>query len=76
MQAFVKVNNFGIMINAGLNPKNWLIKAYGIKDLFEILIVVSMTVTNHVILVIISTMKVVSAKLINWLKNVLKILMK
>ena len=76
MQAFVKINNFGIMINAGLNLKNWLIKAYGIKDLFEILIVVSMNVTNHVILVIISTMKVVSAKLINWLKNVLKILMK
>ena len=35
MQVFVIVNNVGIMINAELNAKNWLIKEYVIKDFLE-----------------------------------------
>ena len=31
---FVIINNVGMMINAGVNAKNWLIKAHAIKDLF------------------------------------------
>ena len=46
---FVIINNVGIkivgmMINAGVNAKNWLIKAYAIKDLFGILVIVSANV--------------------------------
>ena len=33
-----------MMINAGVNAKNWLIKAYAIKDLFGILVIVSANV--------------------------------
>ena len=40
MQAFVIINNVGMMINAGVNAKNWLIKVYVIKDLFGILVIV------------------------------------
>ena len=39
-------------INAGVNAKNWFIKAYAIKNLFEILVTVSVNVINAVILVI------------------------
>ena len=48
---FVMINNVGMMINAGVNTKNWLIKAYEIKDLFGTLITVSVNVINPVILV-------------------------
>ena len=41
---FVIINNVGMMINAGVNAKNWLIKAYAVKDLFGILVVVSVNV--------------------------------
>ena len=46
---FVIINDVGIkivgmMINAGVNAKNWLIKAYAIKDLFGILVIVSANV--------------------------------
>ena len=51
-----------MMINAGVNAKNWLIKAYAMKDLFGILVTVSVNVINPVILVSISTIKIVSAK--------------
>ena len=51
-----------MMINAGVNAKNWLIKAYAIKDLFRILVIVSVNVINPVVLVSILTIKIVSAK--------------
>ena len=38
-----------MMINAGANTKNWLIKAYAIKDLSGILVIVSVNVINPVI---------------------------
>ena len=44
-------NNVGIMINAGGNAKNWFIKVYAIKDLFEIVVILSVNAINHVILV-------------------------
>ena len=49
MVVFVIVSNAGMMINAGV--KNWLIKVYVIKDLFGILVIVSMSVINSVMLV-------------------------
>ena len=58
----VIINNVGMMINAGVNAKNWLIKAYAIKDLFGILVVVSASVINLLILESIYTTKSVSAK--------------
>ena len=60
--ALVTINNVGMMINAGVNAKNWLIKAYAIKDLFGILVVVSASVINPLILESIYTTKSVSAK--------------
>ena len=48
---FVIINNVAMMIMAGENGKNWLIKAYAIKDLFGILVIVSANVINPVILV-------------------------
>ena len=51
MQVFVIISNVGMMINAGVNAKNWLIKTYAIKDLFGILVIVSVNVINPVILV-------------------------
>ena len=59
---FVIINNVGIMINALVNAKNWLIKVYAIKDLFAIVVILSANVTNSVILVNISTKKTGSAK--------------
>ena len=50
------------MINIDVDAKNWLIKAYAIRDLFEILVTVSVNVINTVILVSIYTIKFVSAK--------------
>ena len=48
---FVIINNVGMMINAGVNANNWLIKAYAIKDLFGVLVIVSANVINPVTLV-------------------------
>ena len=48
---FVIIKNFGMMINAGVNAKNLLIKAYAIKDLFGILAIVSVNVIYAVVLV-------------------------
>ena len=46
---FVIISKVGMIINASVNANNWLIKAYAIKDLFGILVIVSMNVINHVI---------------------------
>ena len=62
MQVFVIINKGGRKINAGVNVKNWLTKVYAIKDLFRILVIVSMNVINHVILVSIYTMKIKSVE--------------
>ena len=43
MQAFVIINNVRMMINAGANAQNQLIKMYVIKDLFGILVIVSVS---------------------------------
>ena len=48
---FVVINNFVMIINAGVNSKNWLIEVYAIKDLFGILVIVIVNVLNLVILV-------------------------
>ena len=50
---FVILNNVRMMINARVDAKNWLIKAYAIKDLFGILVIVSANDINPVILAII-----------------------
>ena len=50
MQVFITINNAGMKTNAGVNVKNWLIKVYGIKDLFGILVIVNVNVINLVIL--------------------------
>ena len=36
MQVFAIINNVRMKINTGANVKNWLIKAFVIKDLFGI----------------------------------------
>ena len=51
-----------MMINASVNAKNQLIKVYAIRDLFGILVIVNANAINHVILVIIQIMKIVSAR--------------
>ena len=79
MQVFVRINKGGIKINADVNAKNGLTKVYAIKDLFGIPVTVGVNVINRVILVSIQTMKIISVEknqLINWLKNVLKLMMK
>ena len=48
---FVIIDNFGMMINAVVNAKNWLIKVDAIKDLFVILVIVCANIINPVILV-------------------------
>ena len=75
MQVFVIINNIGTMINVDVNAKNSLIKVYVIKDLFEILAIVSVNAINHVMLVSIQTMNTVRAGK-NQLKNVVKVLRK
>ena len=62
MQLFVIINNVGIKINVDANAKKQLIKECVRKDLSGILIIVSVNVINHVILVSIQIMKLVSAQ--------------
>ena len=50
MQVFVTIKKDGMMTNADVNVKNYLIKECVIKDLFEILVIVSVNVINHVIM--------------------------
>ena len=52
--------NVRMMINVGVNVKNWLIKVYVITDIFGILVTVSVNVINHVRLVSIWITKIVS----------------
>ena len=51
MQAFVIINKVGMMTSTGVNATNQLIKVYVTKDLFGILVIVSVNVMNHVMLV-------------------------
>ena len=48
---FVIISNAGMMINAGVNAKNLLIKVYALKDLIGTLVIVSVSAINPVILV-------------------------
>ena len=50
MQAFVITNNAGMMINADMNVNNWLIKVCVIRGLFGILVNVSASAINLVML--------------------------
>ena len=46
MQVFVIISKGGIMINAVVNAKNWLIKVCTIKDLFGIPVIVNVNAIN------------------------------
>ena len=59
---FLIIKNVGIKTNLDVKVKNSLIKDYEIKDLFGILVIVSVNVTKLVILVFIYTMKIVNAE--------------
>ena len=48
MQVLVIIKNVGMMRNAGVNTKNWLIKVYVIKNPFGILVNASVNVINHI----------------------------
>ena len=61
-QAFVIISSDGMVINASENAKNYIIKAYAIRDLFGILVVTSVNVINNVMLVNIQTMQVQKKK--------------
>ena len=61
MQEFVIINNVGMMINAGVNANNLLIKVYVIENLLGILVIASVNVINYVVLESIQTMKTVRA---------------
>ena len=50
MQAFLILKNAGMMINAGVNANNQLIKVYVTKYLFGIRVIVSVNVINPMIL--------------------------
>ena len=47
---FVIMKNVGIKLNADVNVKNYLLKEYVIKDVFGILVIVSVNVIKHVML--------------------------
>ena len=61
-QAFVIISSNGMVINASENAKNYIIKAYAIRDLFGILVVASVNGINNVMLVNIQTMQVQKKK--------------
>ena len=50
MHKFVIINNVGIMVNADVNAKYWLIKECVMKDLFRIQVTVNASVINYVML--------------------------
>ena len=50
MQVFVIINNVVMIINVDANVKNLLIKVYAIKDMLRILVTLSVSVINYVIL--------------------------
>ena len=49
MQVLVIISKGGIIINADVNPKNWLTDEYVIKGLFRIQVIVNVNMINHVI---------------------------
>ena len=49
MQLVVIINNDGVKIIEDANVKNSLIKGYGIKDLFGILVIVNVNVIKIVV---------------------------
>ena len=51
MQEFVIISNVGVMMNAGVNATNYLIKVYVTENLFGILVIVSANLITHVMLV-------------------------
>ena len=50
MQVLVTIKKGGIMINAEMNAKNWLVKEYVIKNLFVTLVIANVNMINHVML--------------------------
>ena len=62
MQVFVTINKNGVKTNADVNVKNQLTKEYVIEDLFGILVIVSVSVINYVMLENIWVIKIVSAE--------------
>ena len=62
MQAFVIINNAGMMINACVNVNNRLIKEFAIKELFETLVIERVNMINHTKWVSIYPRKIVSAE--------------
>ena len=50
MQVFVMINSVEIMVNANVNPGNYLAKVDVIIDFFAILVYANMNVINHVML--------------------------
>ena len=50
MQVFAIINSVGIMINGGVDVKNWLIKVYAIMDIFAILVILNVNVINYAML--------------------------
>ena len=50
MQDFAIINNVGMMINDGAKVKKSLIKVYVIRNIFGILVIVSVNVINHAML--------------------------
>ena len=59
---FVIINSVGIKINVDLNVNNQLVNEYVIKDLFGILVIVSVNLIKLMILVKIQTIKIVNAE--------------
>ena len=77
--ANINVDQIQMFVNAYVNAKNLLLEVDAIKDLFGILVIVSVNVTNHLMMVNVQTMETVRAEknqLLNQLKNVLKMLKK
>ena len=48
MVVFVIINTAEMMIDAGVNANNYMIKVCVIKDLFGIPVIVNVNVVNHV----------------------------
>ena len=48
MQMFLIINNVEIKINADVNVKNQLTNKYVVKNLFGFLLIVNVSVINHI----------------------------
>ena len=62
MHVFVTINNDGMKKNGDVNVKNQLTKEHAIRDLFEIIVILSVTVIIRVILENIWIIKIVSVE--------------